>query len=209
MGKTKFLISSTGAILAWVAVIQFYVANSAGKPFLPFLAEFFTYFTIIGNVAIALYFTVQTLNIRKKLTTIFYHPGTSTAILAYSTLVAIGYHTLFEDMYEPENINISIDLLLHLILPVLFLLYWLIFEAQKVINWKIIPYFLILPFFYFLYVLMVGALFGHYPYPFFDIEDSGYGEVMLFGLGFSFAIILTGAVYIGLAKALRKNHEKI
>lgn len=206
MGKARFFISLTGAILAWVALIQFSIDNSVGKPFHTFLAEFFTYFTIIGNFAIALYFTFQLFNVKNKLTIIFHNPGSSTAILAYITFVAIGYHTMFEDMYEPDKIHLGIDLLLHLIVPVLFLIYWLLYETQKDIDWNLLPSLLILPLIYFFYVLLVGAIINYYPYPFFDVDDSGYGEVMLIGLGFSLAVAIIGSAYIGLAKVLKKRN---
>jgi len=200
MGKLKFFISLTGAILAWLAVINFYIVNGQDKPFMPFFAEYFTYFTIVGNLAIALYFTLQLFDFRYRFTSVFFTNGCSTAIVSYTTFVSIAYHTLFDDMYEPEKITLGIDLLLHLINPLLYLIYWWLYEAKKSLSWNLIPYLLILPCIYFLYVLLVGVIYNEYPYGFFDVDNSGYPEVILFGIGFSGGVALIGALFIWFSK---------
>jgi ABC-type cobalt transport system substrate-binding protein len=208
MGKYRLFLSATGALLAWLAVINFYVVNGEDKPFLPFFAEFFTYFTIVGNLAIALYFTLQLFDFRSRFTSVFFTKGCSTAIVSYITFVSIGYHTLFEDMYEPEKITLGIDLLLHLVNPLLYLIYWWIYEAKKDLEWNLLPLLLILPFLYIVYVLLVGIIFNEYPYEFFDVDESGYLQVILFSLGFCMGVALIGAAFIGLARMKSPRKQK-
>ena len=194
--------------MAWIAVINFFFVNGEDEPFLPFLAEYFTYFTIVGNLAMALYFTLQLFDFRNRFTSVFFTNGCSTAIVSYITFVSIGYHTLFDDMYEPEKITLGIDILLHLINPLLYVIYWWIYEARKDLEWKLIPLLLILPFLYILYVLLVGLIFNEYPYEFFDADEFGYLSVILFGIGFCMGVALTGAAFIGIAKLKSPDKQK-
>lgn len=199
-GKFRFFLTAAGALFAWITVIDFYIVNGENEPFLPFLAEFFTYFTIVGNLAMALYFTLQLFNFNNQITSVFFTKGCSTAIVSYITFVSLGYHTLFDDMYEPEKITLFMDILLHLINPLLYLLYWWVYEAKKDLEWNIIPQLLILPILYIIYVMLVGFIHDEYPYEFFDPGEGGYFSVILFGIGFCLGVALIGAAFIGISK---------
>jgi hypothetical protein len=97
------------------------------------------------------------------------------------------------------------DNLLHSIIPVLYLIFWIFFVRKQSLQWKDIFPWLIYPLVYLVYVLIRGAYFGVYPYPFVDVVQLGYARVMLNSLGVTAMILLFSLLFVGLSKLLRKS----
>ncbi|MGH7562867.1 MAG: Pr6Pr family membrane protein [Gemmatimonadota bacterium] len=72
-----------------------------------------------------------------------------------------------------------VDVLLHDVMPVLFLVYWWLIVPKRGLPWTRVSIWALYPLGYFLYALGRGAVSGLYPYPFIDVGALGYGPVLL------------------------------
>ena len=203
MKNKRTLIWVIGAILTWMAIaFQFYIVLQAWElPLGMKLLRFFTFFTIIGNLTAALYFTSSLLHLPASWSPFFIKTGSSTAITAYIIYVSIGYHLLLQDAWDPQGLQWYTDKLLHLVNPIFIVLYWSFFVEKKQLHWKMIPRWLVLPISYYCYVLLLMEGFGiQHPYPFLNIDEFGYPQVILVGIAGALAIALLGAGLILAAK---------
>jgi hypothetical protein len=83
--------------------------------------------------------------------------------------------------------------------PVGYVVYWLLFAPRAELSWKDSVTWLIYPGVYLVYVLARGAVSGLYPYPFVDVNVLGYGGVlarsgllMLVFLGMGLLVVAVG-----------------
>lgn len=160
------------AILGFVAVIlQFYLMMEtrtvSGSES---IVRFFSYFTILSNLILAISFSVQAL--RKQTIQIL------TPITVYITIVGLVYQILLRRTWSPTGLQMIVDELLHSIIPGLAIIYWFLYEDNK-INYNQIPKWLIFPLLYLFYILIRGYYSGFYPYPFVDVSKFGLNQVLV------------------------------
>ena len=74
-------------------------------------------------------------------------------------------------------------------MPVLYVLYWLLFVPKSRLPWNSVLFWLIYPLAYLSYTLIHGALSGWYPYPFVDVSVVGYGRVFANSLALLAALV--------------------
>jgi hypothetical protein len=135
----------------------------------------------------------------------FSQPRVSTAITAYITFVWIAYNILLRHLWNPTGLQLIVDELLHSFIPILTILYWLIFVSKSELQWKSILLWMIYPLIYLMYILTRGALSGFYPYPFIDVNDLGYSKVFLNDAGLIIAFLLLSLLFVAIGKLMRKT----
>lgn len=169
--------------------------------------RFFSYFTILTNILVALYFTYQAIA-KKNEKHIFNRPATLTAITVYITVVGLVYQVVLRNAWQPTGLQKIVDELLHTIIPVLVIIYWLLYEQKSVLRHRIMAKFLLYPLMYLTFILVRGQLSGFYPYPFINVSELGWSQsliniVALFGVFFILAIF-----YVGGGKLISKMNYK-
>ena len=198
-----------GALLAWFAVIVQYVLMIENREASVFesTVRFFSFFTILTNTLIALYFTSMWLGRHTKLGRLFQRPGVVTAITVYITVVGLVYQLLLRQIWEPQGLQRLVDELLHSVNPLYFVLYWYLYEEKSTLKWNLIPGWLIYPLVYVIYILIRGSFSGFYPYPFVNVAELGMSQVLLNSFGLMFVFIGFCALYIGGGKLLSRTQE--
>ena len=90
------------------------------------------------------------------------------------------------------------DKLLHMVVPVLGVLGWLLFGPRGRVAWTDLGAFLVIPVVWLGYTLVRGEVVGWYPYPFIDVDEHGYGVVLLNCLGVAalMTAFFAGAVWL-------------
>lgn len=190
-----------GASMGWFAVIMQFVLMMQNR--VESLSEttirFFSFFTILTNCLVALYFSV--LWYRKPLSMVsrFEKPGFLTALTLYITLVGTVYQLVLRGIWEPTGMQKMVDELLHSVIPIYVIAFWLAYENKKVVSWQSIPTWLLYPLFYLVYILLRGHLSGFYPYPFVNVNELGLekvlinsGVLILFFIGLAIAFVGLG-----------------
>ena len=97
----------------------------------------------------------------------------------YIGIVGIAYSFLLRHLWNPQGLQKLCDILLHDLVPVLYVAYWLLFVPKEALRWKDILYWLPYRLIYFCYSLIRGAAVGWYPYPFIDPSKLGYAHVLV------------------------------
>lgn len=206
MKKIKIPLEIIGLLMAWATVfsqtILSFTKHEEGILFI--LIRLLTFFTIIGNTSVALYFTQAVFNFKNAFFQLFSKKIASIFIVSYITIVCLGYHSLLQDVWKPQGFQYVVDRFLHLIIPLYFLAYWLIFEAKKTHKWHIVPQSIVVPLIYFIYVLFFGEIFKKYPYPFLDINELGYLKVIVTALVLGLVFCATTAFFVSLSKIMAR-----
>jgi hypothetical protein len=196
--RLSFLIAG----LAWFAIAaQYYVVlQNTTSTALVATIRFFSYFTVLTNTIVALYFTFQVIGKSNALQRFFGKPGTLTAITAYILVVGIVYQIILRQLWNPEGLQMISDELLHTILPLGTLLFWLLYEEKGKLQWKSIGSWLIYPLIYLLYTLIRGNISGEYPYPFVDVTELGIQKAMFNSLAVFLLFVLLSSALIWIGK---------
>ena len=183
------------AIVAWFAVVEQFniMLDNRILPVGETIIRFFSYFTILTNTIVALYFTLDAFKPRR------FRAGVLTAITVYIFIVGIVYQVMLRHVWQPVGIQKLVDELLHTVNPVLTILFWIRFEAHQEVRNKQIPYWLVYPVFYFIYTFVRGAITGFYPYPFIDVTQLGLQTALFNGVlvFIFFALMCFLFVFIG------------
>ena len=72
------------------------------------------------------------------------------------------------------------DTLVHIVVPVLVVLGWLVFGPRRRVSIRVVLLGLIWPVVWLIYTLVVGAMTGWYPYFFLDVRESGAATVAVY-----------------------------
>lgn len=167
------------ACIVWFAVImQFYLMmENRVSDTTETIIRFFSFFTILTNTLVAVYFSFQALESgnNPKIN----QAGNLTAITVYILVVGLVYQLILRQIWEPTGMQKLVDESLHSINPILVLIYWFVYEKKERLSWSMIPKLLIYPLVYLVYVLIRGAYSGFYPYPFVNVTELGYPQVSL------------------------------
>jgi len=189
------------AVIGWFALIlQLYVMlnTNAKNGIAPTttVINFFSFFTILANLLVAISLTSSIFFPKSKLGIFFSKSATQSAIGLYIIIVGIVYSIALRKIWNPEGLQLVADRLLHDLIPLLYLFYWLLFTPKKVLQWKQVIYWLIFPAIYLAYSLIRGAVVKWYPYYFINAQKLGYGRVAVTALLVLAFFILFGLLLV-------------
>ncbi|GGG45327.1 Pr6Pr family membrane protein [Epilithonimonas arachidiradicis] len=189
------------AILGWMAVIlQFYLMmETRTVSVMESVIRFFSYFTILSNLILAVSFSVQAF--QKETIKVL------TPITVYITIVGLVYQILLRHTWSPAGLQMIVDELLHSIIPGLAIIYWFLFEDNK-LNYNHIPKWLIFPLVYLLYILVRGNYSGFYPYPFVDVSKFGLNQVLVNSGLLIVVFVLFCVLFVWIKKQNLKRENK-
>lgn len=193
------------ALLAWVGVIlQFYLAaqNWAGLGLSPFegTIRFFSYFTILTNILVALSFTAVLTRPQSKLGVFFSGHSAQAAIAVYIFIVGMVYNLVLRNLWAPQGLQLIVDNILHSAVPLIYVLYWIVFVPKNNLTWMDAVRWLSYPALYFLWVIIFGALSGFYPYPFIDVHVLGYPKMFIHAIVLLIVFLSLGLLAIASGK---------
>lgn len=194
--QNKKLFSLFGFILGWFSLIAQFVImmQSSEVSVIDTIVRFFTFFTILSNILVSICFTAVLFNF----SSFFKSYKTQTAIAVYISIVAIVYNIILRFIWEPTGLQRIVDELLHVVNPIIFVIYWFMSKNEISLSYKYIFKILIFPLVYLFTVLLIGSHTNYYPYPFLDVNAIGYTKVIINSIGIStvFAIVSLLFVFI-------------
>ena len=194
-----------GMCAGWFAVLaQLYLMlQNRETGVVESLVRFVSYFTILTNTLVALFFTTRIFAADQKRQTLFHQKTTPMALTVFIVVVGLVYQLVLRDIWNPTGLQMVVDELLHTIIPAFMYVYWLLFCARTAITWKQLSKWLLYPLGYFVFVMVRGHFSGFYPYPFFNVTKLGWGATALnVGLLFLLMGLIMAALFF-LSKLLR------
>ena len=196
------------AAAAWYALaLQLSILLRTSTNWAGTLFNFFGYFTILTNTLVALVLTAPTVPLTG--TARFATPNVRTAAAVYIAIVGIVYVVVLRELWNPQGAQALADLILHKLVPILYLGYWLVFEPHGRVRWRAALMWLIYPAIYLTYSLVRGAMTGWYPYPFLDVGTIGYARVLVQSGVLLAVFLVMSTLVIGLDKAIARRPSPV
>ncbi len=206
MSSSTKTVAFIAAIIGWAALIlQLYliiVNRTASIP--ETLFRYFGFFTILTNLLVAVSLTMVC---RKGISAnghFLARPKTLTATAVYITVVGLIYNIILRFQWAPQGLAKLVDELLHSVVPVLFILFWLKFVPKQSIQWKNIFPWLVYPLLYLGYTLLRGSFVNWYPYPFINVTTIGYSKALVNSGMVTVVFVVICSIFIGIAKLVHK-----
>lgn len=188
------------ALMCWFAVIAQFLLMIENRitPIPEAVIRFFSFFTILTNTLVAIYFTCMGLMKNNESKSIN-RPGILTAITIYIFMVGIVYQIALRQVWQPEGLQKIVDELLHSIIPILVIIFWYMYERTKSLKYSQLLLWAIYPITYLAFVLIRGSFSNFYPYPFVDVTNLGMASVLTNSviLLVVFSVISSLLVFIG------------
>jgi hypothetical protein len=194
------------ALIGWSAILlQGYLslrlAVDNGRSIGAGIAIYLGFFTVLTNILAAPLLTPHS-----TIGKFFSRPGVNTATAACIAIVGMVYSLLLRHIWNPQGLQLVVDITLHDVMPVLFLVYWWIVVPKSELRWIDIFSWMLYPVGYLLYSLARGGLTGLYPYPFIDVNTLGYGKTLTNAAAMLAAYVFITLMLIG-AGRLQKHHS--
>jgi hypothetical protein len=206
-GTAKKICMVVLAGIAWFALglqlsLSLKTTGSTGFSSIKTVINFFSYFTILSNILVA---TSLTFSLFGSPSSFFSRTTVQSAIAVYIFIVGLVYNLVLRNIWSPTGWQLVADNLLHVAVPVLYILYWVIFTPKQALHWKNMLSWLIFPGLYLTYSLLRGSIVDWYPYPFIHAGDLGYGKVAMNSLFVLIAIVIVGLGVIAINRQGKKD----
>lgn len=150
--------------------------------------DYFTYFTILSNILVAVILTMLFVNPLRD--------GRAFRVLRLDTVLMITITGIVYNVVlaaDAKNVGWQVlaNALEHVWTPILTVVVWLLVGPRGWINLRTIAWSFALPIGWLAFALVRGAVIGAYPYPFLDVARFGYGTVFTNVLGIIvFALVI-------------------
>lgn len=198
------LFTGLTATVAWFAIIMQFTISipeylEKGRTLAGSFVQLLSYFTIQSNILVAFSLTVILLIPKTNAGRFFSKINTATAIAVYITIVGLVYNLVLRQFWHPKGAFKPVDELLHVVVPILYILYWLFLLPKQGLKWNQLSSWLLFPFVYLIYIIARGAATGFYPYFFVDVKTFGFAQVAInaFVLLLVFAFFSALFIFIG------------
>jgi hypothetical protein len=122
-------------------------------------------------------------------------------------IVGIIYNLILRSLWDPKGLQRLADELLHVANPLLFLLFWILYVAKRELQWKHAFRWLLYPVVYIVFILTRGAFSGFYPYPFSNVRELGYVQVLLNCTKVLLAFFLVALLFVSIGKGLGRSRR--
>ncbi|WP_446744646.1 Pr6Pr family membrane protein [Silvibacterium acidisoli] len=191
------------ALTGWAALLlqlRLTVSTYMAQGKSPWAAFFYYlgFFTILTNLLAATCLSVTAA--QKQLA-----PRTATvlsAVTVYMAMVGGTHALLLRHAWNPQGLQKLADGLLHDILPLSILVFWLLLVPKGRLQWRSPLPWLIYPLGYLGLTMVTGAVTRQYPYFFIDVTLLGYGRVLLYAFFITLAFLALSYITVAIDRAM-------
>ena len=196
------------ALLGWAALaLQFSLTmgtvTAQGRSSWAAVIVLAGYFTILTNLLCAVCMTAVCFSRSAHQPT----PNLLSAATLYIATVGVTYTLLLSHLFSFEGLPWLADRLLHYVIPLAFVAYWMIFVPKGTLRWTAPLVWLIYPLAYLAVSLVRGAHSGWYPYPFINVATLGYRAALLNALGLTVTFFVSGLALVAWDRQMGRRSE--
>ena len=123
-------------------------------------------------------------------------------------VVALVYNAVLRFIWELHGWAILLNELLHVVVPLMFLIYWLYFVSKHQLKWRNIWAWLIFPLGYTIFVLGRGSYAKFYPYPFLNVNELGLHKVLINCVFVTLVFLVLFIIFVAIGKRQSKALPK-
>ena len=203
------LYAAVAALVGWVSLaIQFVAlhinAAARGVDVVTATINYFSYFTILSNILCAAVLTAVALDAKRGLGGFLVRPGAATGVAMYMAVTGVIYFLILRHIWNPQGLDWVADKLLHTVMPLAYVLFWLLFVENGNLAARHVGLSLVFPIAYAGYALVRGAAMGFYPYPFVNAAELGYPTVFVNLAGLVVGFVVLGSLVVGASRLARR-----
>lgn len=125
-------------------VLQLYLTDQS-------LTNFFSYFTVLCNLLIAVSLTFSSLAPTSVLGQFFSRFSVQSAIGLYIFIVCLVYNLVLRGILTFTGWQLFVDIMLHVVVPILYLLYWAFFRKRGALIWRDAVLWILFPLLYLIF----------------------------------------------------------
>lgn len=196
------------AVIGWSALVLQYVlmiGPADGWAVLGLTVNFFSFFTILTNILVALAFTGPLLGGERRLARWSASEGVRAAVAMYIVVVGFVYHFMLAPYWRPEGLHFGANVVLHYVMPVAFVLDWLWFTPKGRLRWIDPVKWLAFPLVYAAWTLVHGLATHWWPYGFVNVDELGLARVLATFVGLLVFFLAVGLSLVGLDRAFGRT----
>lgn len=193
------------AAVAWPALmLQYWLILWSGPP-LEATVRFLSFFTILSNLLVALVAGSAATGGNWRFLRLWRGPWIRGLAALSITVTCLVYATVLQALFHPQGPALLADRLLHYVVPGLYVAWWVGLLPHGTLRWTDALRWLVFPAAYAAWTLLRGAVVHAYPYPFMDVDELGYPQVLL-NSGMVAALFLAlGLIYVALDRKLASD----
>ena len=139
--QAKRVLMVTTASAAWFALLLQFpltlrtsIAN--GMTLIGAILTYFSFFTLLTNLIVALVLTFSLLAPNSRWGRFFSSPVVATGTALYIATVGVVYSVLLRHSWNPEGLDKLADIILHDVVPVLYVAFWIFFVPKSGLRWR-------------------------------------------------------------------------
>ena len=201
--SVTFAVVTFALVLQLVLVVSgasVLVEDAFAPPLGTRILRYFSYFTVQSNILVML--TTWALVRRPQ------HDGRVWRVarldaIAGITITGVVHWFFLRPLLHLEGWPWVADKLLHVAVPLLAVVGWLVFGPRLRTSWSLLLPALGWPVLWLGYTLAAGSVTDWYPYPFLDVTTKGYGTVLANCAGIAVALVVVLAALITVDPRLR------
>ena len=203
-----FVVTAFALVLQLVLVIQGHrVLDETNRPDLATrLVRFCSYLTIWANALVA--WSTATLALGRDRDRRLWRVLRMDAVVLI-LLAGVVHFFFLRPLLDLQGWDLVADRLLHMAVPVLAVVGWLAHGPRGRVSTGDLGPFLALPVSWLAYTLVRGELVEWYPYPFIDVNEHGYGVVLLNCAGVSALMLVIAWAAVVLDRRLRPSATEL
>lgn len=208
VNNSRLLALSTSVLGIFALFSQFYLLIQNGKrTLLEAGIRYFSFFSIQVTIIVTLCSIILFLKPPTKIGKFVLQPTTVTAVAVYITFVVLVYNVMLRHLWNPEGLQKIVDELFHMVIPILFVLYWFVNTSKAELKWSNVFFWLIYPLVYTLIIFLLGGLSDYYPYPFLNANELGYKKPIIITSILFLLLLIISLLFVGIGKILIKKNR--
>lgn len=200
--NAKSIFLGISVLIGWLALfLQLGLTiRDSMLPLWQTIGKYFSYFTILTNIMATMAFSLILFSARSAWGIFFARNRVFAAITVYMVVVGAIYNILLRPITSPIGLGKLTNELMHVVMPLITLIYWILFVKKENLEWKLIWSWLSYPFLYVCVILLTGIFTNHYPYPFINVTRLGYQQVCINSIGVATLFACLCLLMIALSK---------
>lgn len=190
------------AAVAWPALVLQYWLIAWPGPTIGVTVRFFSFFTILSNVLVALVATSAATGGNAAFLRGLRQPrvrGLAALCIAVTCLI---YAVILQGQWHPLGPQLIADRALHYVVPALYLAWWVVLLPHGALGFRDALRWLVFPLAFCVWTFARGAVVHAYPYPFMDVDRLGYPTVLLNALMVGALFAVLGAALVAVDRLL-------
>lgn len=199
------------ALVGWFALgLQYWLTltGDSGKGVGELTLNFFSYFTVLMNVVVALALTGPALLPNNALGRWSLTEGVRAAVAMFIAVVGLTYHFLLSHVWDPQGWLFVSNGLLHYVMPIAFVLDWLLFTPKGRLRWIDAVKWLSVPLIYLVWTTIHGYASGWWPYWFMDLPTLGLAKAAFWFAAMLALFLVVGLIIVAIDRMIGRRDRK-